>query len=164
MKKLTLTATLLCVSLLGAGGCLNRSEELRDYPEEYREVIGVTYVTKTNFNVYRHPEDRYSEEFFKGAEGYYSLYPSTESGHVNNRYSRLLGEVPKGARLKVVSIVQGVDSVKVAFVVKIEHSPDEIMQGEEAVIRGYTKRPSLYVQEEESDGLWRLSSRWFYKE
>jgi len=159
MKKLTWTTVLLCVSLVGLSGCLNRSEELRDNPDEYLEVIGTAYVTKTDFEIYSHPENLNK----LSGPRYYSLYPSTESGHVNNRYSRLLGEVPKGARLKVVSVVQGVDSQKVAFVVKIEVSPDEIMEGEEAVIRAYTKTPSLYVQEEEA-GLWGLSSCWFYKE
>jgi len=164
MKKLIWTTILLCVSVVGPCGCLNYSEALSDNPEEYLGIIGTVYVTKTSFNVYRHPKDRYSKEFFKGAEAYYSLYPSTESGHVNNRYSRLLGEIPKGARLRVVSIVQGVESKKVAFVVKIEVSANEIMQGEEAVIRAYTTRPDLYSQSSTGNGLWEMSDRWFHKE
>jgi len=164
MKKLTLTAILLCASLAGLCGCLNRSEALRDNPAEYRKVLGAVYVTKTSFNVYRHPEDKYSKEYLGGRAAYYSLYPSTESGHVNNRYSRLLGEISKGANLRVVSIVQGVDSKKVAYVVKIEESVGEIMQGEEAIIRAYTERPALYVQDAGGDGLWDLSPRWFFKQ
>jgi len=145
MKKLALTVILLCAFLVGLCGCLTRSEALRDNPEEYIGVVGAVYVTKTGFEIYRHPEDKYSREYLGGRAAYYSLYPSTENGHVNNRYSRLLGELPKGASLRVVSIVQGVDSKKVAYIVKIEESADEIMQGEEAVIRAYTERPALYV-------------------
>jgi len=164
MKKQPLLSILLGLVLLGLSGCFHSSEALRDNPTEYRGIIGAVYITKTGFEIYRHLEDKYSKEFLGGRDAYYSLYPSTERGHVNNRYSRLLGEIPKGARLKVVSVVQGVESRKVAFVVKVEHSPDEIMQGEEAVIRAYTEHPSLYVQESEGSGLWELNSRWFYKE
>jgi len=164
MKRMILTIALCWVCTLGLSGCFLPTEALRDDPEEYRKAIGSVYITKTGFRVYRHPEDKYSREFLKKAEAYYSLYPSTENGHVNNRYSRLLGELPKGASLRVVSIVQGVDSKKIAYVVKIEESADEIMKGEEAIIRAYTERPALYVQDAGGDGLWDLSSRWFYRQ
>ncbi|WP_156469152.1 hypothetical protein [Cephaloticoccus primus] len=160
MKTLTFAAFLL--ASLGLVGCFYMGEALRDNPEEYRHVLGTAYVLKTPFSIYKHQDDKKRGNFISGEGFYYSLYPSTEGGHVNNRYSRLLGRLSKGDRLRVTSIKQGVESKKVAYIVKIEESRDEILQGAEAVIRAYTEDPALYVQDE--NGYWDLSSRWLHKE
>jgi len=152
MKTLTFAAFLL--ASLGLVGCFS-DEALRDNPEEYRHVLGTTYVLKTPFNIYKHQDDKRKGRLITGEGFYYSLYPSTEGGHVDNRYSRLLGRLSKGDRLRV-------ESKKVAYIVKIEESRDEILQGAEVVIRAYTEDPALYVQDE--NGYWDLSSRWLHKE
>jgi len=121
----------------------------------YREVIGQVYRLKSDFRVHGHVMD--------GGRGptayFYSMHP-VDSPNFGNRYSLLWGVAPAGTLIKIVRVKEQPPYFKIGYVVEIIGPKDERFEGIRMAV-GSIGKPSVYVKNENSNGVKQLNGRWF---